>query len=404
MRTKTKQSGAALLLILLLLGTVAAAMFVKALKARDMDQVKRQRSAEALQKARAALIAWSVSQPNAGGVPGQLPCPDTNAPGLITEGTAASSCAAGALGRFPWKTLKVEKIVDGWGEPLWYSLDGMYRAPTGARLLNSDVRATLQVYANDGTTLKTTTGNEAAAVLFAPGPALAGQNRAATTVASNYLEANSGRNNAIAAGPYIAGDFSATFNDQLLIITGREWVDQISTRLANEIKKVLAAELSVYSQYPNPALLSDARCADNNPTTGTAANWCASSVGICRGILPQSDAARSRLMAYPAWMQSQLWYRGIFYAVGNSVAGCGQLTVREAGKPDQHPAALFILPGTPLGSIVRIAATQTTGSLVSTNLADYLEDPSNQDAWGAGADDIYTVPTALSNDRLYVVP
>ncbi|MDO8351097.1 MAG: hypothetical protein Q7S94_08105, partial [Gallionella sp.] len=58
--------------------------------------------------------------------------------------------------------------------------------------------------------------------------------------------------------------------------------------------------------------------------------------------------------------------------------------------------AVFFTPGTPVGAITR----------PSNTLANYLEDAENQDGWGAGANDIYVVPTAntLDRDRLISLP
>ncbi|WP_051258924.1 hypothetical protein [Chitinibacter tainanensis] len=400
MRLPSQQQGVALLLLLFLLAAVGSSLLLRELKSREQSALRQQRSAEALLTARAALVAYSLTQPNAAGVPLQLPCPYLST--SLGEGIAASSCAHGEVGRLPWRTLGIQNPLDGWGETLWYTRDSNFRAPASGRLLNSDLRATLQVYQNDGTTLATAAGDEAAAILFAPGPGIYGQDRSNLWNAAAFLEARAGRNNATAGGPYIQGSLDASFNDQLLIISASDWLDRLKQRLASEIKLALESYRSSHGYYPAPARISDARCSDNRQNSGSSTDWCPSVVGECRGILPQTDETYAAIN-YPTWFRNNLWHRAVYYTVGGT-ASCGVLTVQRSGQADSHPSVLFFLPGTPQANIARIAATQTTSSVVSTNLSDYLEDAANQDGWGGAADDAYVWPSAGSNDRLFSIP
>ncbi|MBE9607750.1 hypothetical protein [Chitinilyticum piscinae] len=460
------QRGAVLLLLLLLVGTLALTLLVRALNRISPDEIKRRKSAEALQQARSALLAWSIARgddasSSSAGSPGELPCPDTSPPGSASEGLEAASCAAGALGRLPWRTLGIARLVDGYGEPLWYAVDGGFKRRTSSeiRLVNSDTRASLQVYAGGGIQLQTPAGEEAAAVIFAPGPALPAQDRVAgVTAAANYLDATGGRNNATAGGPFIAADAATDFNDQLIVLSGSDLLDAIVPRLAAAVRQAISAYRNSANNpdhvpYPRPALISDSKCRDNDPgivTTGSSI--CRSQSNVCRGILPQVDAppgGSDIVLAYPVWFKQNLWYRAVYFAVasdgaatgngngngngngkpshctdghGNDIntpgcngkpvySDCGTITV--TGLSD-NPDALVIFPGSPRGSIVRIATPQSKNLLVSTSLGDYLEDSANQDGWSNStpAADVYQLPGiwqtrwrcsqrgAANNDRL----
>ena len=76
-----------------------------------------------------------------------------------------------------------------------------------------------------------------------------------------------------------------------------------------------------------------------------------------------------------------------------SPAGCSpQLQI--TGRPPA--AALFLLPGSPLGAFVRNSPSQ------SNDLTRYFEDAENRDGWSVGppASDRYNIPGTGSNDRM----
>ncbi|MCK7493183.1 MAG: hypothetical protein MZW92_18270 [Comamonadaceae bacterium] len=75
-------------------------------------------------------------------------------------------CSPGEIGRLPWKTLGLPEPVDADGEPLWYVIDGAFRWRWGNAVgtnaaINSDTRATLQVFAADTVASRTPAGSEA---------------------------------------------------------------------------------------------------------------------------------------------------------------------------------------------------------------------------------------------------
>ncbi|MFN3564519.1 MAG: hypothetical protein ACK4V1_00845 [Burkholderiaceae bacterium] len=156
---RTQRGAAALLLLLVLLATVVG-MFAAAQPPVD-GTARDGQSQRALAEAAQALAGYARARRcelGAGAVLSHLPCPDTGA----VEGQSAPSCPGVSRGRLPWRTLGIGPLRDGHGECLWYE-----RGPAAARVI-------------------------------APGPALAGQSRAASGAApvcgghyaqADYLEA-----------------------------------------------------------------------------------------------------------------------------------------------------------------------------------------------------------------------
>ncbi len=176
---------------------------------------------------------------------------------------AAGSCGASlvsAIGKLPWKTLGLDAIRDGSGECLWYAVSGTYKnSPNGvsgstttSNMMNWDTNGQFDVMDTNGTSFLTgaTSDTNAVAVIFAPGAALSGQNRApvaGTTncggnyTASAYLDTANGINNSTLVTPsspanvadtsvFIAGTASSTFNDKLVYITRADIWNAIKKR------------------------------------------------------------------------------------------------------------------------------------------------------------------------------
>ncbi|HOY71411.1 MAG TPA: hypothetical protein PL131_12120 [Methylotenera sp.] len=413
-RTRRQQGGALLIFMLAVVLAGMATLF--GLLDSDSVKIERNKKTElALAKAKNALIGWSVMRGGLVGTarPGELPCPDNDAPGTSGYGVEDGSCVAGKVGRLPWKTIGVEELTDGYGEPLWYVIDGSFRKrPNMLQPINSDTRASLQVYAPDGLTLMTSSGMEAAAIVFAVGDPVSGQSRSpsnsaicpatATNVtenrcATNYLETQNSRSNSINNGPFIKGKVTDNFNDHLTYISASELMKTIEKRVGRELRMILQNYFSVHGYYPYPAKYNDAFCLDVT-NTGYFTD-CISDTTSCRGRFPDEGLPISMGANLPDWFVYNLWGQTIFYSVGtNSLAtapsGCSaQLSVDGVGKD-----AIIILAGTPLNATVRNNPSQ------NINLSSYLEDAENQDGWNVLANDIYTTLSASTNDSLYVLP
>ena len=258
------QSGFTLLALAALLG-FAVTLFVLGLtgnlaRSNNADQ----QTAQALAQAKQALIGYAATyrDRNADKVFGYLPCPDMSTAG--TEGsaeTSASDCLkkdVTVIGRLPWRTLDLEPLRDGDGECLWYAVSGNFKANLNKTdLMNWDTNGLIEIMAADGANFiaggSGTSADptmRAAAVIFAPGAILPGQNRtpsgtSATEICGGnydptaYLDADAAStiNNATvppAPPPHVLTRFIAAmnsdhtastsdaFNDRIAFITPRE--------------------------------------------------------------------------------------------------------------------------------------------------------------------------------------
>ncbi len=121
---RSRQGGAALLLMMVaLLTLVAALMLGVARDAAEPALVRGARNGEQLGIARDSLLgaartAWCANP----ALPADqlLPCPDLSGP----EGEAAGACAGTTRGWLPWKTLNLAPLKDASGTCLWYERDG----------------------------------------------------------------------------------------------------------------------------------------------------------------------------------------------------------------------------------------------------------------------------------------
>ncbi|WP_028455227.1 hypothetical protein [Chitinilyticum litopenaei] len=412
-RTRARQHGAALLLLLFIVVLGTLSLLLGATGRQDADVRRRQQSMAALQQARQALIDWSVAQAGNAGVgncagggtgqacnPFELPCPDRNAPNLLAAGSSSLPCNGGAAtrsGRLPWRTLDLPPLVDGYGESLWLVVDAAYAKRNGAneaRKVNHDALATLEVFDASGQCL-TPPGQRAVAVVFAPGPPLAGQSRPANS-AADYLDAAGGRDNAVATGPFhVPPAGSGQANDQLLIITAADLERAVQQRLGREVAGILAAHWQRHGRYPAPADWTQPVCRDANPVS-----FCdPGPVTRCRGILPRRYPGDTPEYPGAGWFVQNVWHRTVYLAVGagNDAACSDPQVAGVSGAFD----ALFLLPGPPQGSQTRLAGTALRSDLT---LAELFEDPENQDGWDAASPgrDQYVLPAAGSNDRLYL--
>lgn len=253
---KPVQQGYALIVLVALLATATLPLTARMIDNTDPQQAREQISDAALAQAKDTLIGYAITyaetHPSSPQVLGYLPCPDSAGTAEIGgEGGASGNCGAlntSAIGRLPWKTLNIPPLRDGYGECLWYAVSGTYKNNPKTGLMNWDTAGQLQVYATNGTTPLTSTDNLAVAVIFAPGPAIPGQNRNGTAApmcggnysAANYLDragcpgANC-RDNTSASGPYYSGPVrdrtgNPVLNDRIVFITQQDIWNAIKKR------------------------------------------------------------------------------------------------------------------------------------------------------------------------------
>lgn len=250
-----RQSGVALVALLAMLLVVGGVVLVEHLNSRAAGHVENAApTASALQQAKAALIAYAVTDPTR---PGELPCTDYNQDGVITVADYAGTNCRALVGWLPWRTLDLPDLRDGSGARLWYGVSASYFARSGAGVhppINPDVAGGLQIAG--GTT------EDIVAVIIAPGEATAidptgtcdpsapAQLRPsaaplADTHVGQYLEADNSNGDAVFQ---VTGD--CHFNDRVLIVTRAELMAAVQKRVAAEVAGALERYRSIHGLYP----------------------------------------------------------------------------------------------------------------------------------------------------------
>jgi hypothetical protein len=291
-----RERGAALLALVAVIMLAASWLLIRQLNSESggVDAARKNRNAEVLNRAKQALIGYVAAQAAKDGEnnPGNLPCPEN--PGdfnsaVGNDGKTGSGCGTSLkVGRFPWRTIGTDKLVDAYGEPLWYVVSTNWGVPAGNTMINSDSVGQLTV---DGI------ANAAVALIIAPGPAFsvpaatgcAAWNQTRPTAAPpdwrNYLECENATNPAdnvfVTTGP------SGSFNDQIVKITAAELMPGIEAAIAHRIEREIVPALqSVYAggswgiPGANPVYPFAAPFAD--PSTSAMQG----TLGTSRGLLP----------------------------------------------------------------------------------------------------------------------
>ena len=252
-----RQRGIALLLLVAALAMGATWYMVSRLRLISLNStaVVRARNAQVLNKAKQALIGYVAAQANKPGEnnPGAMPCPE--APGSFNDAGGndgkvnSAGCSLPAVGRYPWRTIGTDKLVDAAGEPLWYVVSPGW-ASTGVgvnTVINSNSVGQLNM---DGVSyLSQAAGDTVVALLIAPGPAInvpassgctaRSQARSQTPNAApdwrDYLECENATNpadaNFVTTGP------SGAFNDQAVKITVADIMPGIEAAVADRIQR-----------------------------------------------------------------------------------------------------------------------------------------------------------------------
>ena len=249
------EQGTVLINLVFLLSMAFVAYSIRGLSPVSSLAYKQQKTQQALEEAKQAVIGWAALQ----ATPGQLPCPeDVTLVGTLNEGSAKSSCnALPALGRLPWKSLGIGDIRDGNGDKLWYVISAGFRSSP----INLNTQAQLSV---DGV------ANAAVAIIFSAGTALNGQirNSASATVTKQYLDLSNSDGDA----NFISTASSATFNDQLKLITKADLFKVVAYRVLGEIRGDSAQGLGKFYAANNVYAYADSNhdgLADNMSLIGT---------------------------------------------------------------------------------------------------------------------------------------
>jgi len=349
--------GAALLSMLAIIALAASWFLVRQLNAASGGAAAQRysRNAEVLNRAKEALIGYVAAQAASAGEdnPGALPCPeaagDFGNPSF--EGRTAPSCTLPKVGRFPWRTIGTEKLIDSAGEPLWYVVSpGWAVTSAGFKTnINSNSLGQLTV---DGA------ANAAVALIIAPGPAFSvpacGANAAVSQTRPttgppdwrNYLECE----NATHPTPdatFVATGPGGAFNDQVLTVTVADIMPAIEAAVAKRIERDIVPQLqNVYTGtawgltaasrlYPFAAPFAD-------PGPGAGTSNFAGADGVYQGLLPfnqvdcTADASNPRCLpgaALTSWATTPDAYdpgigwgyiqtQSCWYETGNAARVC----------------------------------------------------------------------------------
>jgi hypothetical protein len=244
------QRGIALLALLAVIA-LSASWFVVSRLNNDSNSIvaaNRNRNAAVLNRAKQTLIGYIAQQAseNTEDNPGRFPCPE--APGsfdnVTTEGIAAGNCTLPVVGRFPWRTLGMDRLVDAAGEPLWYVISPGWAYTSTNLVINSNTAGQLTIDGNP---------NDSVALIIAPGPAFvvpaasgcAAWNQVRPTSGTpdwrNYLECENATNPADAT--FVTTGPSGSFNDQVVRITVADVMPAIEAAIAHRIERDVAPVL-----------------------------------------------------------------------------------------------------------------------------------------------------------------
>lgn len=289
--TRRAQRGIALLVMLVLVTLGISWFAVSRLAARaSFVAENRTGNAEALQRARQALIGWVARSAAQAGEnnPGRLPCPEAAgyAGDPSQEGIAAGSCTLPKVGRLPWRTLGLDKLRDAAGEPLWYVVSPGWAFTSGALTINSNTQGQLTV---DGQS------NAAVALIIAPGPAMivqAAPGCSARSQARNAPSPGMDARDYIECSNTATATFSSTgpaasFNDQVLTVTTADLLPAIEAAVAHRVEREIVPQLrSAYAgaewglTSSNPVFPFAAPFADPQTSSFQGA------AGLFQGLLP----------------------------------------------------------------------------------------------------------------------
>jgi len=294
------------------------------LASANRHSVQTVQNSKVLETAKRALLGWAAQ--NASDTtdinPGRLPCPEDKAyiGNADLEGTAATYCSntsanmlgstAGntVMGRLPWRTLGLPKLVDGSGEPLWYVVSNGWAQSAANTALGI----------NSNTAGNVTVGTQSAvALVIAPGPSIdvspqndaKGQQagfcvaRSQSRSASlpdyrDYLECGNADSpmDASFVASVVNNGTNQVFNDQLVMVSSAEIMNAIEGQVAARIQSTVVPQL-VATYVTNASQWGATATAPKFPfavTYSAAAFTAAASAaykgaaGVTQGLLPFS--------------------------------------------------------------------------------------------------------------------
>ncbi|HMH20017.1 MAG TPA: hypothetical protein VK572_17910, partial [Burkholderiales bacterium] len=291
------QRGFAMIAFLSMLAIITAYFIVNTLGAsRNFTASNRNNNAQVLNQAKQALIGYVAQQAAEAGenYPGRFPCPEASSNvGTSSEGISApvpSTPLCVMVGRLPWRTLGIDKLLDAAGEPLWYVV-----SPGIWALQNSSPSQppTLKINSNTpGSLTVDGQANAAVALIIAPGPAMSVQASPGCTAVNqvrtvpspsiiplNYIECFSSGFTTTAP--------SASFNDQVLKITTADVLPAIEAAIAARIQREIVPVLKgVYASAEWGLSATNPLFPFAAPFANPGASHYQGAAGTSQGLLP----------------------------------------------------------------------------------------------------------------------
>ncbi len=278
---KLNQKGATLIIFAVIMVLAVTTLLLSQLNGPEINIQRDKKTSKALAEAKAALIGYAITYDDnhAGELYGYLPCPDINPIDPSGEG-AQSICGnlgVSTLGRFPWKTLKLEPLKDGNSECLWYVVSGNYKNNPKLAGISPNRLGLLEVMSASGVSFIASNADPAVAIVFSAGTALSGQDRTKNDVAlhcdGNYISTNyldrdvvSNINNSIPSGmanvnsTFIAAKDSGltaqnddAFNDKLIVIRRSDIFAAYCKKYANSLLNNISGNTNNCNNASNPS-------------------------------------------------------------------------------------------------------------------------------------------------------
>ncbi|MFT4819774.1 MAG: hypothetical protein ACJAXW_002930 [Candidatus Azotimanducaceae bacterium] len=313
--------GAAVLIFITIILLATTTLLVAELSVNDRYYIRTTHSADALGKARQALMGYALSQT----IPGTLPCPDSTGDGV--QNAAGANCQQ-QLGLLPTRTLNLPELTDGTGARLWYAVNLNYVSLAPA-LKNSS-----------STTTMVLDNRPVAAVVIAPGATINTQGRRQLVIADFLEGVNADAN---------LDDYESTSseiqNDRVLGLDVGQYWSTIERRVLAEASQLLSQYRIACTEYPWAADFGGPYSSVASQTNGALP---------LNSALPieWGSACVTGSAPVPAAFLVNHWRDQLYYAMCTSVAG-NCLTV--LGSADSPVAGILIAPGSTLPTQTRPA-------------------------------------------------
>ncbi|MBI5791281.1 MAG: hypothetical protein HZA63_07390 [Rhodocyclales bacterium] len=252
--------GFVLITLIALLTIGGLYFFISNLSPEILRANTQQKTDKALTQARDALLGYALqyreyqAATGTDSVYGYLPMPDLgeaqNQNGaLVNSPCPGEGCAklnpAGLvaghtyIGRFPWRTLGTEPLRGGNGECLWYVVSGGHRSLSNTGTMNWDTLGQIDIVVANGASsdlasvLANRPHDRPVAIIFAPGPPLAGQDRSASAVPGDDVSQCGGNYN---PANYLDPSIAAVQGGTSVYFAGNRSVDASVTPVAVAIQ------------------------------------------------------------------------------------------------------------------------------------------------------------------------